>query len=247
VTTEVAGYRVYVGRSSGAYTSTYDVGNVTSFRLTSAQPGITYYFAVAAYASGGSVGTLSREVSGAASGSSAEPTPPSPSTGSGSSVLTVGADAYVRGGEFASSNYGAASVLEAKHTGGSSQEYDRQIYLRFDLAGMVAPVASVSLRMYVEGLPNGTPANVCAYQVSIDSWSEGTLVWNNRPEAGGTIGCRSVSASGWVSFDVSAYVVQQLGSDRIASFVLADTTGGNRMVRFASRESGANAPVLQVD
>jgi len=60
----VAGYLVYVGTQSGAYSNTYDVGSATSFAYPSATPGQPYYFAVAAYFPGPVIGARSTEVSG---------------------------------------------------------------------------------------------------------------------------------------------------------------------------------------
>ena len=60
----VAGYLVYVGTQSGAYATTYDVGNSTSFVYPSATAGQTYYFAVAAYFPGPVIGSRSAEASG---------------------------------------------------------------------------------------------------------------------------------------------------------------------------------------
>ena len=45
----VGGYIVYYGTSSGVYTSSVDVGNTTSTTLTGLQGGTAYYFAVGAY------------------------------------------------------------------------------------------------------------------------------------------------------------------------------------------------------
>ena len=64
----VVGYLVYVGTQSGVYSTTYDVGNTTSFAYSSASAGQAYYFAVAAYFSGPVIGTKSVEVSGSSNG-----------------------------------------------------------------------------------------------------------------------------------------------------------------------------------
>ena len=45
----VGGYIVYYGTSSGVYTSSVDVGNTTSTTLTGLQGGTAYYFAISAY------------------------------------------------------------------------------------------------------------------------------------------------------------------------------------------------------
>ena len=58
----VIGYRVYIGTTSGLYTETFDLGNVTTFSYNAVE-GRTYYFSVAAYAPGPIVGPRSREVS----------------------------------------------------------------------------------------------------------------------------------------------------------------------------------------
>jgi hypothetical protein len=55
---------VYVGTQSGNYTAAFDVGNTTYFVFPDARPGQLYYVAVAAYALGPLVGSLSEEVSG---------------------------------------------------------------------------------------------------------------------------------------------------------------------------------------
>ena len=47
----VAGYKVYRGGKSGAYDHVVDVGTETSIALTDLDPGLTYYFAITAYAS----------------------------------------------------------------------------------------------------------------------------------------------------------------------------------------------------
>jgi hypothetical protein len=46
---DLAGYKVYVGTSSGVYTTTYTVGNVINYTVTGLAPGNVYYFAVTAY------------------------------------------------------------------------------------------------------------------------------------------------------------------------------------------------------
>ena len=60
----VAGYTVYVGTEPGRYSTTFNVGNQLRFAFQEAQPGRSYYFAVAAYTSGNVRGPLSAEVSG---------------------------------------------------------------------------------------------------------------------------------------------------------------------------------------
>jgi hypothetical protein len=61
--TNLAGYKVYVGTSSGAYSSSVDVGNVTSYAVTNLGVGSTYYFAVTAYNASHIESSFSNEIS----------------------------------------------------------------------------------------------------------------------------------------------------------------------------------------
>ena len=90
----VAGYLVYVGTQSGSYSSTYDVGNSTSFGYPNASPGQTYYFAVAAYFPGPVIGARSSEVAGTSNGTPVLLNPGTQSSVVGNSVSLqlVGSD-----------------------------------------------------------------------------------------------------------------------------------------------------------
>src|SRR5436309_1603613 len=70
----VAGYRLHTGTSSGVYTQTTEVGNVTAAAVSNLTTGKTYYFVVTAYNNGRVDGPPSNEVSFIA-GSTPPPTP----------------------------------------------------------------------------------------------------------------------------------------------------------------------------
>lgn len=61
--TDLAGYKVYYGTSSGSYNSTIDAGNVTSTNIINLTEKVTYYFAVTAYDTAGNESSYSNEVS----------------------------------------------------------------------------------------------------------------------------------------------------------------------------------------
>ena len=78
----VAGYRVYVGTTSGSYSAAFDAGGTLSFVFANAVSSTTYYFAVAAYTSAGLTGPMSTEVVGMASAPTPAPAPaPTPTPG----------------------------------------------------------------------------------------------------------------------------------------------------------------------
>jgi hypothetical protein len=61
--TDLAGYEIYYGTSSGNYQWNIDVGNVTIYTLTGLNPGMTYYIAATAYNTSGYESGYSNEVS----------------------------------------------------------------------------------------------------------------------------------------------------------------------------------------
>ena len=60
--TDLAGYKVYYGTSSGVYDNVIDVAEGTTYTLTDISPA-TYYFAVTAYDEGENESDYSNEVS----------------------------------------------------------------------------------------------------------------------------------------------------------------------------------------
>jgi len=59
---DLAGYKLHYGTISHTYTQTIDVGNVTTTAVSGLQAGVTYFFAVTAYDSGGLESVFSNEV-----------------------------------------------------------------------------------------------------------------------------------------------------------------------------------------
>jgi hypothetical protein len=60
--TDLVGYKLHYGTSSGNYTRVIDVGNVETYKIEGLQSG-TYYFAVTAYNTSGNESDYSNEVS----------------------------------------------------------------------------------------------------------------------------------------------------------------------------------------
>jgi hypothetical protein len=60
--TDLAGYKLYYGLVSGTYIHTIDVGNRTTYTVSSLESGRTYYFAVTAYDTFGNESDFSAEV-----------------------------------------------------------------------------------------------------------------------------------------------------------------------------------------
>ena len=110
-------------------------------------------------------------------------------------------------------------------------------YLKFNVAGITAPVTSVKLRLFV------TDASAVAgaiYSVADTSWSEGAITWTTRPAVGSLLGTGGAAPAGtWVEFDLGT----PFSGDGVYSFALKD---GNSDAVCYSSEEGANDPQLVV-
>jgi hypothetical protein len=59
--TDLAGYKLYYGQSSGNYEFALDIGDLTTETLSGLEAGQTYYFVVTAYDTSGNESTFSNE------------------------------------------------------------------------------------------------------------------------------------------------------------------------------------------
>lgn len=64
--TDLVGYKIYYGIASGAYDHSIDVGNVTTYTLTSLNKGQIYYAALTAYDTSSNESGYSNEFQGVA-------------------------------------------------------------------------------------------------------------------------------------------------------------------------------------
>jgi hypothetical protein len=62
---DVAGYTVYFGTAPGGYSTSIDLGNITTYVVSGLGAGSMYYFAVSAYTAAGAESAVSNEVSAA--------------------------------------------------------------------------------------------------------------------------------------------------------------------------------------
>ncbi len=103
--------------------------------------------------------------------------------------------------------------------------YYRRSYLKFDTSSLPsgAQILKARLWVYVNSVVNpGNPVKtIFACQLSNDAWQENTITWNNQPENGPAISENSsIPSSGWVSWDVTSWVLDQISVDNVVSIVL---------------------------
>ncbi|MBO9154990.1 Ig-like domain-containing protein [Chitinophaga sp. GCM10012297] len=172
----------------------------------------------------------------------------STSTGIVTGGLFPAADAYVRDGGSANTNFGTAHTLVVKKDGNSG--YSRVSYLKFDLNGYNNP-GIATLRLYITGA--GTAASGTQWQVwknDNDTWTETGITWNNKPVNSTQLASQQGRRSGYVEWDISSQVAQESAGDKVLSIaIVSSVSGQTNDATFASKEAteAALRPVLMVD
>ncbi len=164
-----------------------------------------------------------------------------------SAASRIVADAYVRGGQYASTNYGNGTELIIKDS--TDAAYLREAYMKLDISA-VQTGQTVRLRLFGK-LSDTRASSVTAAiaPVSTSSWTEATVTWNNRPAVeSGTWPAVTVSGTTakWYEIDITSQVqaLRAAGTNSVAIAIkgAADTLP---YVTFSARET-ANAPQLVI-
>ncbi len=158
---------------------------------------------------------------------------------SNSTTLNPIADAQIRSGVFANTNYGSEAFMGIVGNGG---DWNLEGYARFDLSTITGVATSAQFRIYVENTGN-TPVEVRATADANDGWNESTITWNNSPVVNQLISTVSSSSTGWVTVDVTSLVQNEQQGNNILS--LNFVHGGSSYMAFTTRE-GSNAPELVI-
>ncbi|QIK74285.1 DUF7594 domain-containing protein [Nocardioides piscis] len=153
-----------------------------------------------------------------------------PPAGAATSLGPV-ADSYVDSGS-PTRNYGARSYVKSD---GSPTLVS---YVKFTVAGS-SPIGYAALRLRALSQQR---TGVTVHSVAENGWSESGLSYQNRPPVGAALGETGPTTAGvWYTVDVSSLVTGA------GTYSFALTTTNNTSVKFASRESGADAPQLILD
>jgi Big-like domain-containing protein/IPT/TIG domain-containing protein/carboxypeptidase family protein/beta-propeller repeat-containing protein len=162
--------------------------------------------------------------------------------------LSPTADAYVRDGSTAPTNFGTATTLQ---TQSSTVGNNRESYLKFDLT-TVTGIEKATVRLY-GSLSDTTSSNIPAsiYSGASTTWVEsgnGSITWNNKPPSGATALATSVISNNvprWYEFDVTAYLKAEKAAGRsVVSLVVKNTAPSTAFASFNSREATSNQPQL---
>jgi hypothetical protein len=141
------------------------------------------------------------------------------------------ADAYVSERR-PNANFGSEQELLAAGAPKVSRSY-----LRFELANLSGTVAKATLRLYST---DGSRSGYEVRTVTDTSWAEQTVTYHNAPPPGPVAATvPRITADASASVDLT----RQVAGARVLNLAVTATD----RVRFASRESGGNAPQLVIE
>lgn len=156
------------------------------------------------------------------------------------------ADAYVRNGSYANTNYGTVDALVVKNDVNSG--YSRETYLKFNLKHADANASTVNLQLNIAGANTGVGSiSWAVYYVSDDSWTENGVTWNNKPTTTTLLATVPGQSSGVVNFPVTDQVMSELAGDKVLTLKVVSTVSGQTTdATFYSREDAllSNQPQL---
>lgn len=155
------------------------------------------------------------------------------STNTTSTTLSPIADAYVRDGNYANTNFGGSGTLVTKK---DATGYNRNSYLMFDLSGITGTVLQATLYMTSTSQGQSNITDYANYAAS-NSWTANTITWNNQPASSGTMSTGiSYAANMLTNFDASVYATS---GQQFSVELAPDTpTGTNAWIDYASQENG---------
>lgn len=148
------------------------------------------------------------------------------------------ADAMVRNGVHANTNFGTAATAEVKL---DSTDFQREAFIKFPVTGYASVVKAT---LFLVPTFNGADTAV-TYTVELvndDAWTETGISWNNKPAGSGTVLGTFTGASLKtyipLTVDLTSAVQSQATLDgNITLRIRSNNTGIAKWVNFGSREN----------
>ncbi|MBB4843650.1 hyaluronate lyase [Paucibacter oligotrophus] len=160
------------------------------------------------------------------------------------------ADATLRDGSYAASNFGAANTLETKN---DATGYARRSLLNLPMAGLPAALrAQLRLSVSARGAASSGEIVNAVSSCSASSWSESTVNWNKQPAATQELARWNVGPAGSsqvVDITAAVQAAQAAGQASLCLLLSAPSyQGSNAWVQYRAREGGSStAPQLNIN
>jgi hyaluronate lyase len=154
-------------------------------------------------------------------------------------TLYPAADAFVRDGTYAATNYGTTTYVTIKN---DAAGYQRKGLLKFNLAGVPGTIDSATLKLTATAVGTGGITHNL-YRTATDGWTETGVTWNTRPANGSLLASYAVPAlNAAVQVDVTSAATAVMTGTKLLSLGIeaAANYGSNGSVDYASKEH-ANA------
>lgn len=166
-----------------------------------------------------------------------------------SKTLPAVADAYVRDGTSATTNFGSAGELHVSNS--STTGSRREGYLRFDLRSLdSSAINRAKLRLFGRQSATATGVPLAVYGSANASWSESSVNWNNKPATNTALLAQQTiggTAGAWYEFDVTAYLQQlKAAGAQFVTFALKNTASSSSYTILNSDEAASNRPQLRI-
>jgi hypothetical protein len=163
-------------------------------------------------------------------------------------ITTAGAeDVHVRGGSYATANYGGSTTLFVQQS--TLAGLNREAWLKFDV-GSAGPVNGARLRVYAWVSNTLTPSvKLRVSGTGATNWSEYGLTWSSRPSTRTPLATFTVTGTSvnYYEIDVSDYVrAEQAAGRTLLSFVVDGVADTPASVRIISADASSGQPVLWV-
>jgi len=160
-------------------------------------------------------------------------------------TFTPVADAYVRDGTYANTNFGTTTTLTTKND--ASSGYTRHSYLRFDLSTYNGTVSNAKLRLYPSTVGTSGITNALASVANI-TWGETAITWNTKPVAGSIIRTWTPTLGNWIEIDITTQIQNALAGTKQVGFLIYSTVnvGSAGNVNYDSREVSTTAPQVVI-
>lgn len=150
-------------------------------------------------------------------------------------TYTSEADAQVRSGSYTGVNYGAQNGMAVSQTA-STNAYES--FIRFNMgSGINGTITDAKVRLYNTNYSTTAPVHTVS-AVSVDTWGESTITWNNKPASGTSLGSWNPTAVGYRDINVTSLIQAENSSgNKLFSVRVAASAIDATIINYASREN----------
>lgn len=160
--------------------------------------------------------------------------------------LSPTADAYVRDGSSATTNFGTVNELQTQV---SSTGSNRETYLKFDITTVIG-IVNAKLRLYgrlSDTSGTNVPAAVHPVSVTAPDWTESGITWNNKPATDAALTSVTIAdnSARWYEWNITAHIQSEKAAGRnIIKLAIKNTASSTPFTTFNSKENDNNRPQL---